>query len=164
MKRTLAALAIAAALPLGSCGFTPLYAAPGVAAGLSSVDVVAPKGRIGELLREELDDALARQTGARPAYRLELTYTQSRIGRGLREDNVVSRYELGLGVDYRLVDATSGAALKSGHVDSEVTYDSEDQPYAGVAAQQDAEARAAADAARRIHLELASWLAGRAGG
>ena len=54
--------------------------------------------------------------------------------------------------------------MKSGHVDSEVTYDSEDQPYAGIAAQQDAEARAAADAAHRIHLELASWLAGRAGG
>lgn len=160
MKRALIALLF---LPLAACGFTPLYATPGVAPGLSSIDVITPKGRVGELLREELDDALARKVGTPPAYRLELAYTTSRMGRGLREDAVVSRYEYGLGVDYKLVDA-SGAAVKSGHVDSEVTYDSEDQPYAGIAAQQDAEARAAADAAHRIQLELASWLAGRAGG
>lgn len=160
MKRALIALLF---LPLAACGFTPLYATSGVAPGLSSIDVIAPKGRVGELLREELDDALARKVGTPPAYRLELAYTTSRTGRGLREDAVVSRYEYGLGVDYRLVDA-SGAAVKSGHVDSEVTYDSEDQPYAGIAAQQDAESRAAADAAHRIQLELASWLAGRTGG
>jgi LPS-assembly lipoprotein len=161
VKRALIALFF---LPLAACGFTPLYATPGVAPGLSAIDVVAPKGRVGELLREELDDALARRVGTPPAYRLELAYSTSRTGRGRREDAVVSRYEYGLGVDYRLVDAATGAAMKSGHVDSEVTYDSEDQPYAGIAAQQDAEARAAADAAHRIQLELASWLAGRAGG
>lgn len=161
MKRALIALTF---LPLAACGFTPLYATPGVAPGLSSIEVEAPKGRVGELLREELDDALARKVDERPAYRLHLTYSTSRVGRGLREDNVVSRYEYDLGVDYQLIEVAGGAVVKSGHIDSEVTYDSEDQPYAGIAAQQDAEARAAADAARRIQLELASWLASRAGG
>ena len=159
------ALALAAAcLTLAGCGFTPLYATPGVTPGLTGIEVGAPKGRVGELLRGELEDALGRNLGSRPTYRLELGYVQARIGRGLREDNTVSRYELELPVDYRLIDAATGGLVKAGHVDAEVTYDSVDAPYAGVAAQQDAEERAAADAARRIHLELAAWLASRAGG
>lgn len=162
MKRALAAIAVS--LGLAGCGFTPLYATPGVAPGLSAIEVVAPKGRLGELLREELEDIMARKVGERPAYRLELAYDQSRVGRGLRIDNVVSRYELELAVDYRLVDAATGGVVHVGRVDSEVTYDSVDAPYASIAAQQDAEARAAAEAARRIHLELATRLAGRAGG
>ncbi|HEX6859451.1 MAG TPA: LPS assembly lipoprotein LptE [Caulobacteraceae bacterium] len=159
MKRVLAAIAVA--LTLAGCGFTPMYARPGLASGLSSIEVVAPRGRVGELLREELEDALGRNVGERPAYRLELAYAQTRIGRGLREDNTVSRYEVELPVDYRLVDASTGGLVHAGHVDAEVTYDSVDAPYASIAAQQDAESRAAADAARRIHLQLASWFAGR---
>jgi len=156
--------AIAACLALAGCGFTPLYASPGVTPGLGGIEVVAPKGRVGELLRGELEDALGRNVGERPAWRLELAYAQARIGRGLREDSTVSRYELELPVDYRLVDASTGGLVKAGRVDAEVTYDSVDAPYASVVAQQDAEERAAADAARRIHLELAAWLAARAGG
>jgi LPS-assembly lipoprotein len=41
----------------------------------------------------------------------------------------------------------------------ELTYDSADQPYASIVAQQDAQQRAAQEAARRIQLELAGWLA-----
>jgi LPS-assembly lipoprotein len=41
----------------------------------------------------------------------------------------------------------------------EVTYDSADQPYASIAAQQDAQQRAATEAARRIQLEVGIWLA-----
>ncbi len=49
-----------AGLPLAGCGFTPLYATPGLSSGLSSIDVVAPDGRVAFLLRESLDDDLAR--------------------------------------------------------------------------------------------------------
>ncbi len=160
MKR-LAVLLAVLALPLAGCGFTPLYARPGVAPSMSAIDVVAPQGRVGELMREELDDALGRDKAVAPAYRLDLFYRTDREGRGLRVDNVVSRYELVLEVEYRLVDKASGAELRRNRVKSEVTYDSIDQPYAAVAAQQDAEARAAAEAARRIQLELASWFASR---
>lgn len=149
------------ALPLAGCGFTPLYAAPGVSPNLSSIQVIAPQGRTGELLRAELNDALGHRKGVDPAYRLDLWYRVDREGRGLRIDSVVSRYELTLEVEYRLSDRAGGTELRRGRVSSEVTYDSVDQPYAAIAAQQDAEARAAADAARRIQLELASWFAGR---
>lgn len=161
MKRALATFLIALALPLGGCGFTPLYAAPGVASSLPAIEVIAPQGRVGELMREELNDALGRDLAIPPAYRLDLWYRTDRIGRGLRIDNVVSRYELVLQVEYRLVERNSGRELRRRRIKSEVTFDSVDAPYAAIAAQQDAEARAAADAARRIHLELAGWFAGR---
>ena len=67
MKRALAALVLALALPLGGCGFTPLYAQPGVAASLPVIEVIAPQGRVGELMREELNDALGRDLAVPPA-------------------------------------------------------------------------------------------------
>lgn len=161
MKRALAALALALALPLGGCGFTPLYAQPGVASSLPAIEVIAPQGRVGELMREELNDALGRNLATDPAYRLDLWYRADRLGRGLRVDNVVSRYELVLQVEYRLYDRATNRELRRRRVTSEVTYNNVDDPYAAIAGQQDAEARAAADAARRIHLDLASWFATR---
>ena len=61
-------------------------------------------------------------------------------------------------VAYTLTPA-GGAPGRTGRISTSVTYDSADQPYASIAAEQDGQERAAAEAARLIHLELASWLA-----
>lgn len=161
MKRALAFLVLVVALPLSGCGFTPLYAQPGVVQALPAIQVVAPQGRVGELMREELNDALGRDNAVQPAYRLDLWYRADRIGRGLRVDNVVSRYELVLEVEYRLYDRATNRELRRRRITSEVTYNNVDEPYAAITGQQDAEDRAAADAARRIQLDLASWFATR---
>jgi LPS-assembly lipoprotein len=42
-----------------------------------------------------------------------------------------------------------------------ISYDAVDAPYAGIAAQQNSQERAAAEAARRIRLNLAEYFAGR---
>ena len=60
---------------------------------------------------------------------------------------------------YVLRSLPSGAVAKRGQVRVELTYDSADQPYASISAQQDAQDRGAQEAARRIQLELAAWLA-----
>ena len=159
----LAALALAAA-GLSGCGFTPLYATPGVTAGLSSVQVVAPAGRTGYLIREHLDDALAKNSAAPPAYRMDLQLAEQRFPRGLRVDNVATRYEYVLTAAYSLVRLPSGVQAKRGVVRVQLTYDSADQPYASIAAQQDVADRAAEEAAQRIQLELAAWLATQAKG
>ena len=44
-------------------------------------------------------------------------------------------------------------------VTSILSYDSADQPYVGIAARQDTQARAASDAAQKIEVELAAWMA-----
>lgn len=153
----LAALA-AASLALSGCGFTPLYGTPGVTSSLAAIQVATPEGRTGELIREHLDDVLGRNSSVTPAYRMNLALGEQRYPRGVRVDNVATRYEYVLIASYALTELKTGALAKKGQVRVEVTYDSADQPYASVAAQQDAQDRAAGEAARRIELELAAWL------
>lgn len=161
--RALAACVLAAAgLMLAACGFTPLYGQPGVNPGLSAIVVEAPDGRAAYLLRERLDDALARDRRSAPAYRLIFTLAETRIPRGLGPDNAASRYEHVLDVDWRLSAVGSGEVLTSGKTNVLVTYGAADAPYAGIAAQQDGQSRAAAEAAGRIRLELAQYFAARA--
>lgn len=149
----------AAAVGLSACGFTPLYAQQGVASNLAAIDVVAPEGRTGYLLRQHLDDAFAKSRAAPAAYRMNVQIAETRYPRGVRIDNVATRYEYVLTANYQLAALPSGAVAKRGRVQVELTYDSADQPYAAIAAQQDAQDRAAQEAARRIQLELAVWLA-----
>ncbi|MBS0362379.1 MAG: hypothetical protein JSR98_13455 [Proteobacteria bacterium] len=146
-------------LALGGCGFTPLYAAPGVTPKLSGVEVVAPQGRTGYLMGQHLEDEFARDHRAQAKYSMRLSLAEARYPRGIRTDNVATRYEYVLTADYVLANLPAGDVAKRGRVRVEVTYDSADQPYASIAAQQDAADRAAQEAARRIQLEVAAWMA-----
>lgn len=160
MKAFLVSGLIAAALTLSGCaGFQPLYAQPGVVKGLAAVQVQAPEGRTGYLMRQHLDDAFAKDHSAAPAYTMELSLGEARFPRGVRIDNTATRYEYVLTAAYVLKTAPAGAVAKNGSVRVELTYDSADQPYASISAQQDAQDRAAEEAARRIEMELAVWLA-----
>lgn len=158
----LRALLALAALGLAGCGFTPLYATPGVSPGLASIDIVAPQGRVGFLVREDLDDALGHDKDATPAWRLDMAVAQTRDPRGLTLTDVAERYVLGVRVKYTLTELSTGKIAHSGEVASHVSYDAADAPYAGIAARQDSQERAAADAARQIQLDLATWMAARA--
>lgn len=153
------ALLAAAAVGLAGCGFAPLYAQDRVVPKLAAIDVVAPEGRTGFLIREHLDDAFGKNRDLSPKYRMHLQLAETRYPRGVRVDNVATRYEYVLTAAYQLTDAASGATEKNGMVHVELTYDSPDQPYASVAAQEDAQDRAAQEAARRIEIELAAWMA-----
>ena len=159
--RTLLVLTLAAAtLALGGCaGFQPLYGDPAVVKGLAAIQVKAPEGRTGYLIRQHLDDAFAKDHSAAPVYAMDLSLGEARYPRGVRIDNTATRYEYVLTAAYVLKTLPSGALAKSGVVRVELTYDSADQPYASISAQQDAQDRAAQEAARRIELELAVWLA-----
>ena len=151
--------AICLPLALAGCGFTPLYAAPGVVSNLAAIDVIAPQGRTGFLLGEHLNDAFGRNHAGAAAYAMRLSLAESRIPRGIRTDLVATRYEYILTADYTLSKLPAGDIAKRGRVRVEVTYDSADQPYAAIIAEQDAQDRSAEEAARRIQLEVAAWLA-----
>ena len=49
---------------MSGCGFTPLYATPGVTPALSHIEVVAPHGRTAFLLSQSLDDAFGKNREA----------------------------------------------------------------------------------------------------
>ena len=163
MRRASAILSLAAlALPLGTlsgCGFTPLYAQPGVAGGLTHIEVEAPKGRVGYLLRQALDDDFGHARGAAAIYRLELKMNTARESHGLTANDTAQRYQLNLHVTYDLVEVASGKVAHSGAVISDISYDSTDQPYAGIAARQDVQNRLASDVAQKIEIQIAAWLA-----
>jgi LPS-assembly lipoprotein len=147
------------ALGLGGCGFTPLYGTPGLSKGLSSVQVSAPNGRVAYLVRESLDDDLARNKEAVPAWRLDFTVDQSRDPRGLTINDYAQRYQVGVTVTYKLTDLANGQVVHTGRAVSDVSYDAANDPYAGIAARQDSQQRAASDVARKIEIELAAWMA-----
>jgi LPS-assembly lipoprotein len=162
MRRVLALAALAVAAPtIGGCGFTPLYAQPGVAGGLTHIQVDAPQGRVGYLLREDLDDALGHQKGDAPQFRLEMVMNQVRQAHGLTANATAQRYELDLTVTYTLIDIASGKVATTGEVFSNLSFDSTVQPYAGIAARQDVQDRLASDAAQKIQVRLAAWMATR---
>ena len=147
-------------LALGGCaGFQPLYAQPAVVGNLAAIDVQAPAGRTGYLIRQHLDDAFAKNRGAKAAYSMELALGETRYPFGQRIDNTATRYVYVLTATYILRTLPAGVEARRGQVRVELTYDSADQPYASISAQQDAQDRAAEEAARRIQLELAVWLA-----
>jgi LPS-assembly lipoprotein len=144
---------------LAGCGFTPLYATPGLSQGLSSIDVRPPDGRVGYLIRESLDDDLARDKGDAPLWRLDFQVNQTRDPRGLTISDFAQRYQVGLTVTYTLTNLATGQVVHAGRVVSEVSYDAANDPYAGIAARQDSQQRAASDAARKMEIELAAWMA-----
>ncbi|MEI7932502.1 MAG: LPS assembly lipoprotein LptE [Alphaproteobacteria bacterium] len=156
---------VAAAAALSACGFTPLYATGGTAGGLSVIDVQtpsgdiqAPDGRAAYLLREQLNDALARDASKPAVYRLTISkLSETRDPRGLGSTNVASRYELSMRVEYALTEIAGGRELTHGGQTVLVSYPAVTPPYAGVVAQQDSQQRAATEAARRIRLDLAEY-------
>ncbi|MCV0414534.1 MAG: hypothetical protein K5831_06590 [Brevundimonas sp.] len=157
MRRALLALLLAA--PLASaCGFTPLYADPGVGSSLRRIAVATQDDRLGYRLREQLEDALAWDRASAPLYRLDTRVEQSRRSLGRRIDDTATRYELTVKATWTLTPASGGAPM-TGTETVTTTYAAADQPYAAIAAQQDGEERAASELARLIRLDLMQALA-----
>lgn len=139
-----------------------MYAAEsGLSQSLADVAVEVPShSRTGYLIRQSIDDELGRKRSDAPRYRVLLDLDEHRSPRGVRVNNVAGRYEITLVTRYAMVDAGSGAPLTSGAFVTQVSYDSADAPYAGLAASQEGEERVAQQAAVRLRLELSRYLTG----
>lgn len=144
--------AAALSVTLSACGLTPLYG-EATPAGLSRVLVETPDTRVGYRLRERLDDALLHDGALTPEWRLDVALEPSRRPLGRRIDDTAARYEMTLVGLWTLTPLSGGEAL-AGRETVTVTYAASDQPYAAIAAQEDAEGRAAEALAQRIRLAL----------
>lgn len=153
-------LALLSVLALSACGFTPMYAEPGVGSPLRRIAVTAQDDRLGYRLREQLEDALASDRSAAPLYRLTTRVEQDRRPLGRRIDDTATRYELTVKATWTLTPVAGGAPA-TGVETVTTTYAADDQPYAAIAAQQDGEERAAAELARLIRLDLMQALSNR---
>ena len=156
------AVALLGAFQLSACaGFEPMYARPGVVSGAARIEVKTPRTRTGYLLRENLEDALASDRTAPPAYRLTVDIREDRTPRGLDENRVATRFEVRVEVVWGLTDLATGTVVLRGSEPVVVTYDTTAQPYSGIAAQQDSQRRAAYDASQRIKTDVLTWLSSR---
>ena len=153
-------VAIVAVVGLSGCGFTPLYGEGGVGSSLSRIAVTAQDDRLGYRVREQLEDALGRDSTQAPLWRLETVLEQSRRPLGRRIDDTATRYELTVRGVWTLTPSAGGPAV-AGVETVTTTYAAADQPFAAIAAQQDGEERAAAELARLIRLGLMRALSGQ---
>jgi len=157
-RRTFVA-ALGAVSSLAGCGLRPLYAPEAggaeVARRLAAVRIEVPKTRLGwtfaDLLRREL--GFAGSAGTR--YRLTVELERRRNVLAVQLDDSVTRYELTLIARFRLFDLEEGRELLRSEDRRVAGYGVLRQPYATLAAEQDAERRAAAALARAIRNRLA---------
>ena len=153
MKK-LAALALGFAL--AGCGFHPMYG-PGLSPQLSSIYVEPVAERDGYELRNTLIDLLGSNGELRgKRYRLTLNLSESNQGVALRGDAAITRYNDTLVAGFVLTDM-KGATVTEGSQTGLTAYNVTSSSYATLAAQQDADKRAAQDIAERIRLDLAAF-------
>ncbi|MEI9996170.1 MAG: LPS assembly lipoprotein LptE [Rhizomicrobium sp.] len=152
---------------LAGCGFHPLYGGMNgrMQATLSQIYVEPVSDKIGYELRNRMIDLLDGQGSAQgAAYRLKLSLTQTSQGIALQSGgntSSITRYNDTLKVTYTLTDM-SGKLITSGIETGLSAYNVlpsgpglyPNANYGTLAAQQDADQRAAEDIAERIRLDL----------
>ncbi len=148
-------LAAAGALSLSACGFAPMYGTHGIANGLSDIQVETGPERVDFLLEEALHDRLGSRHAAGDL-RLVTEAESTSTALGLGADAIATRFAVQVRVEYRLFDGENDSQpIASGRVVGEAGYDVNTQVYNTVAAERDAEERAARIAADRLVSQLA---------
>ncbi|HEY0267574.1 MAG TPA: LPS assembly lipoprotein LptE [Rhizomicrobium sp.] len=153
MKKLAAA---ALCLLLAGCGFHPMYGGQ-VAPQMALIYVEPIAERDGYEMRESLIELLQSDgVEAGKKYRLKVTINEASQGIALQNDATITRYNDTLNAKYTLTDA-AGTVLTSGTQTEMSAYNVVQSPYATLAAEQDANKRAAQDMAERIRLDLGVW-------
>ena len=152
-RALLVGLAVLAGLTLSACGFSPMYGGAGVNHALSEIRVETGREQVDFKLQEALLDRMGARHASGP-YTLRTESDTSRVPLGVGADAAVSRYAIGLSVDYGLYRDGDVEPVVSGTVRTEASYNIPQSVYASVAAERDATERAAQLAAERIANQL----------
>lgn len=148
---------------LSGCGFRPIYAkSSGLTQNFEGVTVSVGRGRAGYLVRQAALSAFG-SSGA-PVYDLRITVGEFRRGFGITAEDVATRFEVVLTVNYQLVRVSDQQVLDVGRVTSAASFDvpfnpdsNTEDPYSNIAAEENAKERAADLAAQRLQAELAYY-------
>lgn len=144
---------VSAGLSLSACGFSPMYGGAGVHNSLSDIQVETGPEQVDFHLQEALLDRMGARHAAGP-YTLRTESGTSRSPLGVGTDAAVSRYAIGLTVNYGLFRDGDVDAVMTGSVRTEASYNVPQSIYGSVAAERDATERAAQLAAERIANQL----------
>lgn len=166
-----AAIVLAA---LTAACFQPMYGersfngSPGLRTALASVDVAqidgppgTPTARLGVEVRNELTNALTGGAGALPpTHRLDITLRPTTSSLIVDPSTARAEYEIvALDATYKLVDLRSAKQVMDGTATVRTSYDvpGQQQRYAMLRGQRDAQSRAAKVIAEQIRNRLASY-------
>jgi LPS-assembly lipoprotein len=141
------------------CALTPLHG-PGlgerVNPALASIEVDAPRNRLGQILatelRRELDPA---GLDPPPSHLLVIRLDREKSPLAVQLDDVTTRFDLTLAARFDLIRKVDGQVLYRSAVRRVASYNVVRAPYATLVAEQDAERRAAKELAREIRTRLA---------
>ena len=164
MTRLAAALL---AIALAGCGFHPLYGGMngGMGGTMATIYVEPVPDALGYELRNRMIDLLnGPGTAGGAAYHLKLTVSETSQGSALQNETnsgqtsiTITRYNDTLTVTFELTDANGKVVTKgteTGLAIYNVLPSAPNANYGTLAAQQDADKRAAEDIAERIRLDL----------
>lgn len=133
---------------LTACGFQPLYgenpASAPAAERLSRIKVAPIADRIGQIVKNHLEDALTPLgPSSAPLYVLEVTLVEEVDGFGFRSDESITRENLRLEATYRLLRSDNNQPVLVGSARSNMAYDVVRSDFANLSAREDAKRRTA---------------------
>jgi LPS-assembly lipoprotein len=144
---------------LGACGFRPLFGQadhPEVRDQLAAIEIAGLDSRLGQLVRNALLEELNPSSLSVPArYQLLVAVRETSSSLGIQLDSTITRYNLTLIARFRLLDLDSRELLYQSTVRRIASYNVPRQPYAELAAERDAEQRAAKEVGTNIRTLLA---------
>jgi LPS-assembly lipoprotein len=159
--------ALLMALALCACGFHPLYGGmnSGMSAIMATIYVEPVADKTGYELRNTMIDLLdGPGTPQGASYRLKLELTQTTQGIAQQNDTTITRYNDTLKVTFELSDMSGKVVTKgieTGLSAYNVLPSGPNANYGTLAAQHDADERAAEDIADRIRFDLNVYFAKR---
>ncbi len=144
---------------LGGCNFRPMLRRANYASvqpELAAVEVKTATGRLGYLVRDSLLGEI-NPTGVEvpSRYLLQISLEQRSAALAIQLDNTATLYNLTLTARFNLLDASTRQVLYTSTVSRVASYNAIQDPYAELAAQQDAEKRAAREVGTEIGTQLA---------
>ena len=166
-RRMAGLLSLALALVLSSCTVGPLYApGPGgetVRADLAAISILPVDNRVGQVIRNELQFAFTGGGAPAPVVVYELSLSATTGGGGFNVTAPGNEASSGVSVTarYTLMVIATGEIIVNGTVRTETRYTRSNQAFANLRAEEDAQERAAREAAERIELDIAAALAAR---
>ena len=142
-------------LLVSACGFQPLYGTKSTRdrslADLNSVAIDPIPDRIGQLVRNNLIDRMHTQgRNQTPRYRLKISLNLESEGLAVRSDDVVTRRNLVLTADYKIMNSNGDKELFTGRTFSIASYNVVGSDYANLSARRDAHVRTAREVSEEI--------------
>lgn len=148
---------------IGGCGFSPLYGnkaqGKGTVTELAAIELADIKGRMGQRLKNRLEDLFNPQhRHTTKGYVLDVVIQVTNTPFGIQLDSRITRYKTVISLNYTLVDKSTGKILSTGVVERQGGYDALNSDYATYISEKDNEKRITKELAEDIKLRLTSLL------